>query len=177
MKSIIFSILFIFSFQSVFGQDLNKFIRCEIYVYRWKAKPQYPVTESSIKNQYDLKIDNRDFESVCFCRDYLSLEKRLTSGFFFTERNNNTHPFNDNINALAEFHFNQADSSSDLIIRVAFDSEGNYFFNNIWYRIDAVMFFSLFRSLSDEMIRSSVIESAKRKIIRRAMCWYLTDDE
>ena len=76
-----------------------------------------------------------------------------------------------NINALVEFNFESADSSLQ-IIKVAFDADGNYYFEGNWYEIDSLMYYYLFKSLSDDIIQVSVMNSIKTQIKRKGPCWF-----
>lgn len=170
MKQLIILISFLLLRNVLLCQELNKYLGSEMYVYPWNAKPQYPVTEESILKMYHLKIINRSFEPNCFCRNYLIFKERLLKGKILDEKSG------ENINALVDFNFDSPDSTIK-IIAVSFDTDGNYYFDGNWYEIDPLMYYYLFKSLNNDMIQSSVMDSIKRRIKRKALCWYLIDEK
>jgi len=168
---IIFTVMIVFFTNLIsYSQNEDKFISCDIYIYSWSTYTRLPITAENIKENYQVKIDNKNLKSICFCRTYSSLRERLLKGEVLVYEPDG------NINALVELTF-AGENTINKKIAIAFDKYGNYYFENNWHVIDKLIYFYLFEFLNNTLINESVLECIKNEIEKKNICWQLKSDK
>lgn len=147
----------------------SDFLYCESYIYKWTARPRFPVNQNNILEQFHIKLNYNDIDKRCI-GSYNDFSSQLKSRKSLPSSHNK----NDNIYALSNFYFISENGDTSKL-SITFDMDGNYCIEQVWYVIDNVLFYYLFKYLNDEIINNKILKESINKISRQGLCFYNND--